>query len=134
MGDNSKKYTEIAGALGGKYVMDENDNKIGVQKTYEATVIGDTVGDPFKDTSGPALNILLKLMAVVALVMSTYFQDEKDWKQWYIAIVPLFFIVVVTIVMLSVTTARRPTSHEKPKSPKKKMPQAIAGPAVPPET
>merc|ERR1712046_51002 len=123
MGDNSKKYTEIAGALGGKYQYDEKGVKIGVQKTYEATVIGDTVGDPFKDTSGTALNILLKLMAVVALVMSTYFQDEKDWKQWYIAIIPLFLIVVVTIVMLSITTARKATNVEKPKSPKKKIVQ-----------
>merc|ERR1712178_391953 len=121
--DNSKKYIEIAGALGGKYEYDENDQKIGVQKTYEATVIGDTVGDPFKDTSGPALNILLKLMAVVALVMSTYFQDEKDWKQWYIAIVPLFFIVVATVVMVHITTTRKVTQVEKPKSPKKKIVQ-----------
>lgn len=54
--DNSKKYIE-AGNLGGKG-----------SDTHAAAVVGDTVGDPFKDTSGPSLNILIKLMAIVALV------------------------------------------------------------------
>jgi len=56
--DNAKKYVE-AGHLGGKG-----------SKAHMATVIGDTVGDPFKDTSGPSLNILIKLMSMVAIVMS----------------------------------------------------------------
>ena len=54
--DNSKKYIE-AGNCGGK----SSDN-------HKAAVVGDTVGDPFKDTSGPAINILIKLMSVVAIV------------------------------------------------------------------
>ncbi|MBN2407322.1 MAG: sodium-translocating pyrophosphatase [Elusimicrobia bacterium] len=56
--DNAKKWVE-KGNLGGKG-----------SDVHKATVIGDTVGDPFKDTSGPSLNILLKLMAVVSLVFS----------------------------------------------------------------
>ena len=59
--DNAKKYIE-AGHLGGKG-SDE----------HSAAVVGDTVGDPFKDTSGPALNILLKLMSIVALVFGPLF-------------------------------------------------------------
>jgi len=56
--DNAKKYIE-EGNLGGK----GSDN-------HKATVIGDTVGDPFKDTSGPSMNILIKLMSVVSLVIA----------------------------------------------------------------
>jgi len=44
---------------------------------HKATVVGDTVGDPFKDTSGPSLNILLKLMSVVALVIAPSIALEK---------------------------------------------------------
>ncbi|WP_373798635.1 sodium/proton-translocating pyrophosphatase, partial [Bacteroides heparinolyticus] len=56
--DNAKKYVE-EGNFGGKG-----------SETHKATVVGDTVGDPFKDTSGPSLNILIKLMSMVAIVMA----------------------------------------------------------------
>ena len=56
--DNAKKYVE-EGHLGGKN-----------SESHHATVVGDTVGDPFKDTSGPSLNILIKLMSMVSIVMA----------------------------------------------------------------
>jgi K(+)-stimulated pyrophosphate-energized sodium pump len=56
--DNAKKYVE-EGNLGGKG-----------SEAHKATVVGDTVGDPFKDTSGPSLNILIKLMSMVSIVMA----------------------------------------------------------------
>jgi K(+)-stimulated pyrophosphate-energized sodium pump len=59
--DNAKKYIE-AGAHGGKG-----------GDPHKAAVVGDTVGDPFKDTSGPSMNILIKLMSVVSLVLAPFF-------------------------------------------------------------
>ncbi|SES93946.1 sodium-translocating pyrophosphatase [Anaerobranca gottschalkii] len=59
--DNAKKYIE-GGAYGGKGT-----------ETHAAAVVGDTVGDPFKDTSGPSINILIKLMTIVSLVFAPLF-------------------------------------------------------------
>ena len=56
--DNAKKYIET-GQFGGKG-----------SPAHKAAVVGDTVGDPFKDTSGPSLNIMIKLMSIVALVLA----------------------------------------------------------------
>lgn len=70
--DNSKKLCE----------------KLKLKKTDQgnACVIGDTVGDPFKDTSGPALNILIKLMSMVSLLIAPLLRLEgrgkKDYEDW----------------------------------------------------
>ncbi len=59
--DNAKKYIE-EGTHGGKG-----------SDAHKAAVVGDTVGDPFKDTSGPSINILIKLMTIVSLVFASLF-------------------------------------------------------------
>merc|ERR1711981_535106 len=78
--DNSKKYCE----------------KLGIKKTDQgkACIVGDTVGDPFKDTSGPALNILIKLMSMISLTIAPCIRDDEgksneDWEGWYWGMIPL---------------------------------------------
>jgi H(+)-translocating pyrophosphatase len=81
--DNSKKFIEIEGAHGGKGT-----------EIHHAAVVGDTVGDPFKDTSGPALNILIKLMSMVSLVIAPLLSSE-DWEVWYFGLIPLVLMIAV---------------------------------------
>jgi K(+)-stimulated pyrophosphate-energized sodium pump len=70
--DNAKKYIET-GKLGGKG-----------SEAHKAAVVGDTVGDPFKDTSGPSLNILMKLMAILSLVFAPFFAAHGGiLLQWF---------------------------------------------------
>ncbi len=66
--DNAKKYVE-KGNLGGKG-----------SDVHKACVVGDTVGDPFKDTAGPSLNILIKLMSVVSLVIAPILVRLAHWR------------------------------------------------------
>merc|ERR550532_1916341 len=84
--DNSKKLCE----------------KLKLKKTEQgkACVIGDTVGDPFKDTSGPALNILIKLMSMVSLLIAPFLRGKGDWEGWYIGMVPLAVFAIVTAVLI----------------------------------
>ena len=59
--DNAKKYIEM-GNLGGKG-----------SDTHKAAVVGDTVGDPFKDTAGPSIHVLIKLLSTITLVLALLF-------------------------------------------------------------
>lgn len=83
--DNAKKYIEIEGAKGGKGT-----------DVHKACVVGDTVGDPFKDTSGPSLNILIKLMSIIALTIAPSIAGAKEWQNWYWSIIPLAVMVIGT--------------------------------------
>jgi len=84
--DNSKKYIEIEGACGGKGTT-----------THKACVVGDTVGDPFKDTSGPSLNILIKLMSMVSLTAAPIIRGWQDWQFWYWGLLPIGLCIIATI-------------------------------------
>jgi K(+)-stimulated pyrophosphate-energized sodium pump len=86
--DNSKKYIEIEGAKGGKGT-----------DTHKACVVGDTVGDPFKDTSGPALNILIKLMSMISLTIAPLLKDVKEWEFWYYGLIPLAVMIIGTFLV-----------------------------------
>jgi K(+)-stimulated pyrophosphate-energized sodium pump len=86
--DNSKKYIEIEKACGGKGT-----------DTHKACVVGDTVGDPFKDTSGPSLNILIKLMSMVSLTMAPIIKGTDNYEMAAIGVAPVVLIVAITVVV-----------------------------------
>jgi len=67
--DNAKKYIESGKLKDGDVIKKKGSDE------HKAAVIGDTVGDPLKDTSGPALNILVKLSAILSLVFAPFFQN-----------------------------------------------------------
>lgn len=70
--DNAKKYIEAGLMKDGDVVVKKGTD------IHKAAVIGDTVGDPLKDTSGPSLNILIKLMAILSLVFCKYFSKQPS--------------------------------------------------------
>jgi len=84
--DNSKKLCE----------------KLKLKKTDQgkACVVGDTVGDPFKDTSGPALNILIKLMSMVSLTVAPALHGKEDWAQWELGIAPLAVLTIILALLV----------------------------------
>ncbi len=69
--DNAKKFIESGG------LKDEKGNVLGKgSEAHKAAVVGDTIGDPFKDTAGPSLHVLIKLLATITLVLAPLFIDE----------------------------------------------------------
>merc|ERR1719284_1990321 len=94
--DNAKKYIEANGLGEGKGKKSDN---------HKAAVVGDTIGDPFKDTSGPALNILIKLMTMISLVFGKNVfagQGEFEKDKWYIGLIIFvaFMAAAIGLTML----------------------------------
>jgi len=96
--DNAKKFIEAGGLGEGKGKKSSN---------HKAAVVGDTVGDPFKDTSGPALNILIKLMTMISLVFGkAVFKDKGEFEsdRWWIG---LIITIVFCVGALGLTLLMR---------------------------
>merc|ERR1712086_919416 len=124
--DNSKKYIEIEGQPwfksdkegdeakkldsygkpgsgydeNGDNTYEEKNGKMIIPKGcvhHDACVVGDTVGDPFKDTSGPALNILIKLMSMVSLTIAPLVKSKAVWEDWYFGLIPIALSIIITV-------------------------------------
>ena|SRR5438105_3952249 len=78
--DNAKKYIE-AGTHESKEILGDEEGETAYifrkhSEAHKAAVVGDTVGDPLKDTSGPSINILIKLSAITSLVFGNFFKNK----------------------------------------------------------
>jgi len=87
--DNGKKYIE-AGKYGGKKSF-----------AHKAAVVGDTVGDPFKDTSGPAINIQIKLMSYISVVLASVFKNQHDY--WWASLIIIGVMLIFVPLWIMVT-------------------------------
>merc|ERR1719419_1293696 len=94
--DNAKKWVE-----GGNMIV-SGVKVIKVTDIHSATVTGDTIGDPFKDTSGPSLNILMKLMIMISLVFASkqfYQLKPYDPDKWFIAVIIAAIFTVIAVCL-----------------------------------
>jgi len=92
--DNAKKWVE-AGQLKINGVAVE---KHGADGIHAATVTGDTIGDPFKDTSGPSLNILMKLMTMISLVFAKeQFAGLEKYDKWWVSLIAGVLFIALTV-------------------------------------
>jgi len=87
--DNAKKYIET-GKFGGKRSL-----------AHKAAVVGDTVGDPFKDTSGPAINIQIKLMSYISVVLVPVFKHQQNY--WWAALIIIGLLIIFVPIWIYVT-------------------------------
>merc|ERR1712014_47231 len=89
--DNAKKYVEGGLLKNAQGVVIKKNSDV-----HAAVVAGDTIGDPFKDTSGPSLNILMKLMTMISLVFAKdQFKGGDTYDDWWIAtIIGVVFMII----------------------------------------
>merc|ERR1711865_1312884 len=106
--DNSKKYIEIEKACGGKGT-----------DVHKACVVGDAVGDPFKDTSGPSLNILIKLMSMVSLTLAPIIKESAAYEMAAFGIAPIVLIVLITVVVYKLYWTKDPLEGAFESAPQK---------------
>merc|ERR1711968_87608 len=101
--DNAKKYVEAGFLAKDKNGQDTGRHKKG-SDTHKNVVAGDTVGDPFKDTSGPALNCLIKLMTLFAFVFATAFPRSvtaSDYSPKFIVGIVLIVVFIIEVGLVS---------------------------------